>query len=243
MNRRNIKKSRFTLVELLVSMAVFSVLLLVSMQIFSGSQKLWLASEQNNRVYADVRSAMEFITSRLQTQAYSDGMPFLITNDKMYFPTAMPMNRKKDGKDLDKISMRFIGFDRSADGVLRMSIYSDEGKAASFQKNMPPYAKSKDISGKLFDNAKDHNLIELMDNVVEFKLVPYFLDAKEKNKAAAPKSGSCSSPPYRLDITLTVADSKESFDACKADPDNTDLKDEHCFEFTRSVLFNYRGAE
>ena len=106
MNRRNIKKSRFTLVELLVSMAVFSVLLLVSMQIFSGSQKLWLASEQNNRVYADVRSAMEFITSRLQTQAYSDGMPFRITNDKMYFPTAMPMNRKKNDKDLDKISMR-----------------------------------------------------------------------------------------------------------------------------------------
>ena len=247
MNRKRVKISRFTLVELLVSMGVFSILLLVSMQVFSSSRRLWLESERQNRVYADVRSALEFITSRLQTQAYSKNMPFSIKSDRMYFPTAIPMNRKKGENERDKIAMRFVGF-HVENGVLYMSIYSDEGNVKDFQKNMPPVAKTQtDISSEhLFEKAtEEYNKIELMDNVVKFELVPYTRAAEPKNAPVSKHSGELKYPPYRLDIKLTVADSKESFDAWNtgSSSEKADVENENCFNFTRSVLLNYRGAE
>ncbi|WP_419643433.1 PilW family protein, partial [Victivallis vadensis] len=39
-------KRCFTLVELLVAMAVFSVMLLLMMQFFSGAQRIWVSTEQ-----------------------------------------------------------------------------------------------------------------------------------------------------------------------------------------------------
>ena len=41
-------KRCFTLVELLVAMAVFSVMLLLMMQFFSGAQRIWVSTEQKN---------------------------------------------------------------------------------------------------------------------------------------------------------------------------------------------------
>ena len=241
MNKKTIVKNHFTLVELLVAMAIFSVLLLVSMQIFSSSRRLWLNAENKNKIYADARTAMEFITSRIQTQAYTENMPFLIKHDekdsKMYFPTAMPMNRKdENGKERDKISMRFIGFSRSGDGILRMHIYSDEGKLRSFQENMPPFA-SKKQSGEastydaacktVKDNTvdkndysgKEYNCLELMENVTEFELIPCKLGGDKM-------TGEVKTPPYKLDIKLGITDS---------DGENT-------YYFRRSILLNYRGA-
>lgn len=260
MNRKKMKISRFTLVELLVAMGVFSVLLLVSMQIFSSSRRLWLNSERQNRAYADVRTAMEFITSRIQTQAYSDEMPFLIkrdaVNSKMYFPTAIPMNRKDaSGKNRDKNSMRFVGFSKSDDGVLRMHIYSDEGRS-SFQKNIPPYVRgysynsacnkvaSETIDKTSYDG-KEHNLIELMENVCKFELVPYTRGAEVDDVVKKFTGSELKSPPYRLDIKLAVMDSKENFDKWKSasGSDKTDLENENCLYFTRTVLLNRREAK
>ena len=260
MNRKNMKISRFTLVELLVAMGVFSILLLVSMQIFSSSRRLWLNSERQNRAYADVRTAMEFLTSRIQTQAYTDDMPFLIkrdaVNSKMYFPTAIPMNRNNaSGKSRDKNSMRFIGFTKSADGVLQMHIYSDEGRS-SFQKNIPPYIRSYSYTNacakvaaetinKTSYEGKEYNLIELMDNVCKFELVPYTRKADADADVEKFTGSELNSPPYRLDIKLAVMDSKENFDKWKAasGSDKTDLENENCLYFTRTVLLNSRGAK
>ena len=86
-------KRCFTLVELLVAMAVFSVMLLLMMQFFSGAQRIWVSTEQKNNLYADARVAMDLISTFLQgtyfTQggstgsaadsADSQGIPFIIT--------------------------------------------------------------------------------------------------------------------------------------------------------------------
>lgn len=251
MNKKMIRKNRFTLVELMVSMAVFSILLLVSVQIFASSRKLWLGSEQKNRVYADARCAMEFITARLQTQAYTDGMPFYIKKDAknsvMFFPTAMPMNRKKGDADLDKISMRFIGFLLTADGVLRMQIYSDEGKTRSFQKNMPPFSNASNafntVKGKTIDStaSEEYNRIDLMENVCKFELIPYIREVGVDKKIEA--VNETNAPPYRLDIRLTVADSPENWKNWGSATDKAAFEEENCYQFTRSVLLNYRGAK
>lgn len=53
-NSKNLKKS-FTLLELLIAMAVFSVLILVLMRFFSSAQKMTQRSSEQIVVYSDVR--------------------------------------------------------------------------------------------------------------------------------------------------------------------------------------------
>ncbi len=105
-----IRQHKFTLVELLAAMAVFAVLLLISMRLFSGTQRMWVRSEQKTNAFADTRSAMEFVAARLQTMIYysvdDERVPFQLTVKKaqgeyfdkdtssIYFMTSMPMNRK-----------------------------------------------------------------------------------------------------------------------------------------------------
>lgn len=149
------KARRFTLVELLVAMAVFSVLLVVSMQVLASAQKLWTRSEQKNNTFSNARVTMEFIASRLQTIVNVEEMPFGIfekngengvKNSHLFFATAMKMDRSKENGDpLDKYDMRFVGFqlysgnEAAYKGRLYMLIYGDEGKDRKFQQNFPPF--------------------------------------------------------------------------------------------------------
>lgn len=57
-----IKKAKFTLIELIVVMGIFSMMLVAVMQIFAGTQNLWTNSENQVSAYADSRAAMDLIT-------------------------------------------------------------------------------------------------------------------------------------------------------------------------------------
>jgi len=69
--RKDIRKSRFTLVELLVSLGVFSVLLVVFMQIFSGMRLIWTNSEKEADVSGGARVAMDMLSVLLSAAYYS----------------------------------------------------------------------------------------------------------------------------------------------------------------------------
>lgn len=71
---------RFTLVELLVAMAVFVVLLGLLLQFFSGAQRMWINMEQRNNMYADARAVMDVLTTMTQNAFYAErvGVPFII---------------------------------------------------------------------------------------------------------------------------------------------------------------------
>lgn len=263
MNKRKITKNSFTLVELLVAMAVFSILLLISMQIFGSSRKLWLDAESKNRTYNDIRNTMEFISSRIQTMAYTEAMPFLIKYDAdhstMYFPTAIPMNRKdENGKERDKQAMRFVGFSLGTDGILRMHIYSDEG-ASAFQRLMPPFVRASGGADAAYTSAcntianntinktdytgKEYNVIELAENVHSFILRPFMRNGGAR--VSTTFATETNSPPYRLDIILRVSDSKANYENIKNAAnamEKTELHNEHLHIFQRSILLNYRGA-
>ena len=62
----------FTLVELIVAMAVFSLMMLMMMQFFSDTQTLWSRSEEKNNMYADARIAMDLMSSALQSVYYQE---------------------------------------------------------------------------------------------------------------------------------------------------------------------------
>lgn len=68
MNTTNIKKrSFFTLLELLVAMAVFSVMMTVLMQYFGSAQRVTVRSAQRVEVFEKARIALELISRDLQS--------------------------------------------------------------------------------------------------------------------------------------------------------------------------------
>ncbi len=75
---KKLVKNRFTLVELLVSMAVFSILLVLMMQFFSGARTLWTANEKRAAIYADATVAMDLMSQLLQSTFYNE--PVAVTN-------------------------------------------------------------------------------------------------------------------------------------------------------------------
>lgn len=160
-------KKRFTLVELLVAMSVFSILLVLMMQFFSGSQKLWVSTEQKNDLYADARVAMDLMSTLLQGTFYaSGGVPFIIQKDpnapsganaleytQIYFPTQTQMDLIQDAGDVVFVSFRRgpasgSGTDSSVAGKenrtneLIMTIFADEktnNLDEDFSFFFPPY--------------------------------------------------------------------------------------------------------
>ena len=147
-------KNRFTLVELLVSMAVFSILLVLMMQFFSGARTLWTANEKRAAIYADATVAMDLMSQLLQSTFYNSdgGTPFAITgipepddtaaprqpgtisntnidgwNSRIYFISNSPMELSKGG------SVRYLSFQRKTDtsvagvtrNVLELLVFSD----------------------------------------------------------------------------------------------------------------------
>jgi len=76
--KRSFRKS-FTLVELIVSMAVFSLLLVMVMNFFGGAQKLVSGNGQNNDMYADARAAMDLMASMIGSTYYATDVNYAIS--------------------------------------------------------------------------------------------------------------------------------------------------------------------
>ncbi len=60
------RKSHFTLIELLAAMAVFLVLMAIVFSFFSTAQKAWTTTDTNTRIYENARVALDLISRDLQ---------------------------------------------------------------------------------------------------------------------------------------------------------------------------------
>ena len=149
-------KYKFTLAEILVAMAVFSILLTLMLQFFSGARTLWTANEKRASVYADASIALDLMANLLQTTYLSktepvlaagggtsvppeNQTPFLIkratpapansgSNDRIFFNSELP-----GGELLSGGAIRFLSFQRGDDpdntgknNVLYLKVLSDE---------------------------------------------------------------------------------------------------------------------
>ncbi len=117
-DKRKIK--RFSLTEIIVSMAVFSVLLVMLLQFFTGAQKMWSSSAQKNSVYSNARCAMNMIASALQVMYYKDGQsPFQIVNQdsekSILFLSKYPLSYKDGDGTLYYVKFMFKPVPTSAE--------------------------------------------------------------------------------------------------------------------------------
>ena len=67
MERRN-----FTLVELLVALGVFSILLVIFMQFFSGMRLAWTNTERRSDAHYSARIAMDLLSNMIGSMYYSN---------------------------------------------------------------------------------------------------------------------------------------------------------------------------
>jgi len=124
------RQNRFTLIELIVSLAVFSILAVLVMQFFSGAQRLWLASEQRSNAYAESRATMEVINELLSSLVFCEGKDsnydgfFRLDNSnsesasdnstsELFFMTKTQMPLPQSASD-PKNDIRFVGILRGA---------------------------------------------------------------------------------------------------------------------------------
>ena len=164
----------FTLVELLAAMAVFSILLMLSIRLFSGSQQIWLRSEQKTDTFASARTAMEYMASRMQTLTYFEDpsidkqYPFEITKDSIWFVSTMAMGNGSSQRRF--LKFRLVTPEGSSDyaGHLQMIKYDGQEGISFFNQLFPTYYESERKPRKItsYDKAKTHleNIFAHFDN-------------------------------------------------------------------------------
>ena len=104
-NRKKIKRLRFTLVELIMAMAVFSILALVMMRFYSSAQQIWSKASQRSEMYNDAHVALDLMARELQCVIYNSDntslgiYPFWFQKIKdvtgpanVYYPTTTSSN-------------------------------------------------------------------------------------------------------------------------------------------------------
>lgn len=83
--KKALQKRFFTLVEVIVSMAVFAILMLGLMQFFSSAQGLWTSTGKRNISYDEARTAMNMLAADLMCAYYEEGRTVGLVEDHRYF--------------------------------------------------------------------------------------------------------------------------------------------------------------
>lgn len=177
--KKRLAKTHFTLLEIIVAMGVFSILVMVLMQFFTGAQKIWVGTENKNESYADARAAMNLMANLLQNNFYSAGedmegrTPFQILHnnsaeisDKIYFVTQSPLTVVPD----TKYNLSFIAIQRDKT-ALKILGSSDGIGAASFVSNI--LDTKNNTWDNLFTQADQYpNKAVVIDRVTNIKFFP-----------------------------------------------------------------------
>ncbi|WP_288559840.1 prepilin-type N-terminal cleavage/methylation domain-containing protein [uncultured Victivallis sp.] len=255
------RKQPFTLVELLLAMVVFSIMLVLMMQFFSGARIIWSSTEKRNNMYADARIAMDLISTMLQNTIYAEeGIPFYVDgyavaqpssgyDSKLYFVTKTKMELPGTG------DIRFISFQRGSNAdsnQLQIRIWPDDEPATKddFSLCFPPYSAGNSIANydqalatvkTRLDNATGDNLGILLNNVTGFKVTP-MIRSNTSNGVTIPSTSSYEDLPFMIEIQLSLMD-KVNYDLWTQMTGTTaeSFKNQHEYTFTRTVFIDDRN--
>lgn len=72
MKNKTVKIFRFTLIELITAMAIFSVLMVIMMSFFNEAQQIWTESSKRSMIYDNAKIAMDLISRDLQCVMYTE---------------------------------------------------------------------------------------------------------------------------------------------------------------------------
>ena len=109
-------KSFFTLIELVVAMAVFSVIMLVMMQFFGSAQQAWSGSSARSQIFENAKLAMDMMSRDLQSAVYiQDLTPFanFSNEDRVAFVSATPLRPNDECLRICEVQYKLDSTDNS----------------------------------------------------------------------------------------------------------------------------------
>lgn len=216
-------KHCFTLLELIVAMGIFSILMLMLMQFFSGTQKIWTESEKRNTTYADARIAMDLMASMLQSTFYQyNAVPFYIVKgkdkagnnkqgfDQIYFVAKSPVKLASNANS-NLYEVEFSALPIVANkNQLYINYIGDNVITPTVQVPGVPYYN--------WENSTDYTKLTDLNFATSSEIIPYVTGLEfipfQKNSASGLvmdtnySAGATSDFPYAVQIKLTMLDKK-----------------------------------
>ena len=221
MNTR-IRKFRFTIMELIVSMSVLAVMMVIMMEFFASAQKAWVASSEQADIYDNARVALDLITSDINALYYkkSSKINFRSEDDLIGF---MVYNSGK----LTKIMYKRVDDDNDDDFCF---FKRGDGKPGD-------YVNAASISSVFADSSVDYK-----------KVIPRVIDLEFKyyNKKMEAFTEGDYKIPWFVEVKITLM-GRNSFVKWKAFTEkNVSSKAEeiakaHSVTVSKLITIGYRG--
>ena len=172
-------RNRFTLVELLVALGVFSLLLVVFMQVFTGMRLIWTNTEKRNETVADARVAMDMVSVLLSSVYYSSASSYVGPGDTSgaqvgHFPFRVDVSADKPGRLLFACK---TNYDLPGSNPIRfIGIYVPNAEGNDFA---TAASNSYQLYLAVLSNSRlEHGII--IENSTYFRYFPNFLNSAEK---------------------------------------------------------------
>lgn len=180
-----IRKAPFTLLELMVSMGIFSILMLMLMMFFNGAQKIWTTSEQRNSTFADVRVAMDLMASNLQSALYDyNQIPFRVIK-KSPDPLPAATTAYKPYDMIYFVTNSSYKFDNSLSNTYKVKYYVDNITTASPGHNLKVAFIGDNKGAALWNYVSNppsqtilSDLLDVVANTTVQTIIPYVTEFK-----------------------------------------------------------------
>ncbi len=133
--RKRISLTGFTLIEMLIAVAIFSVVALALYAAFSSGVSVWRRSEEGMGVYHDVRILLDDMAKELKCAVFFDEsvnddddriLPFKGGASEISFPTLLPVSAE-DGSVMPEIVKVFYRFNKEESSIERCAVTAAEG--------------------------------------------------------------------------------------------------------------------
>jgi prepilin-type N-terminal cleavage/methylation domain-containing protein len=218
----------FSLLEVLVAMAVLSLVLVLLLSVTNNASKLWRANENRVDSYREARAAINTIADDLASLCVSTNtayfavtpesgadadLPAVTTgattsgmNGKLFFLTALPADAQETGKNKSDLCTAgyFLAYDKTA--------LTGKGVASY---NLYRYFRSSDDTFTALKTGKPFTTVDtdtsststqgaevLAKNITGFEVKPYTIDAANPEKLQPFQKSADTPVPDVIEITI-----------------------------------------
>ncbi len=134
------KYSRFTLIEILVSMGVFAILMFALISVFNSANKAWSSCRSRSDLYENARVAMDLISNDIQSMYYEyEKIPFYHVSElqpygeAIHFASATSVLPQTAKSKLCEVVYSFYNDTAdTSDGWLVRSVTADDSSKYNF---------------------------------------------------------------------------------------------------------------
>lgn len=200
----------FTLIELMVSMALLSLLIVVLMGMVDSATKIWRVNENRVESYREARAAMNLIASDLRSAFASTNLKYFKTNaassfgaspddGAIFFLSSLPLSAQDESSSLSEICE--VGYYlRYGKGDLSTAKQEGYSLYRYFRESNGTFTNL--IADTGFFNHSPTNVEVLARNIPFFKVQCYDIDT---NGTITPWVQAAGSPmPNFVEIQMTV---------------------------------------